>query len=152
MLDYAIRKSESAAGRVLLLMALSAIAMLGLTWLSIAVWGWLVLAVSQPLAAAITGTIFIVIPVLAFLASRALKPKPETKKEPSDADKNTGSDDVVSRGMRIAERMAPDSPIAALLVALLAGLGSVSLPAALNPFIIKIMDDVESYPENKTTN
>lgn len=152
MLDYAIRKSESAAGRVLFLMALSAIALLGLAWLSIAVWGWLVLAVSQPLAAAITGTIFIVIPVLVFLASRAIYPKPEAKKEHSDADKNTGPDDVVSRGMRIAERMAPDSPIAALLVALLAGLGSVSLPAALNPFIIKIMDDVESYPENKTTN
>jgi hypothetical protein len=51
--------------------------------------------------------------------------------------------------MQLAERMAPDSPLAALLVALLAGLGSVSLPAALNPFLIKIMDDVESLPENR---
>ncbi|MBA4226437.1 MAG: hypothetical protein C0456_07370 [Hyphomonas sp.] len=152
MLNYAIRKSESALGRILLLVALSTIAMLGLVWLSIAVWGWFALIVAQPLAAAITGGVFICISLLGYLVSRSMTARPEAKNEASDTEKMTGSDDVVARGMRIAERMAPDSPMAALLVALLSGLGSVSLPAALSPFLIKIMDDAERLPGSRTTN
>lgn len=150
MLDYAIWKSEKALGRVLLLLLLSTVAVLGLVWLSIAAWGWLALTVSQPLAAAITGATFVSISLFAYLVSRSTKGDPETKNEVPHTDKMTGSDEVVSRGMRIAERMAPDSPLAALLVALLAGLGSVSLPAALNPFLIKIMDDVENSSDTST--
>jgi hypothetical protein len=152
MLDYAIRKSERALGRVLILLVLSTIAMLGLVWLSIAAWGWLSLVVSQAFAAAIIGGSFVVISVLAYLLSRSIRAEPEKKDEDHHSDRMNGSDDVVARGMRLAERMAPDSPLAALLVALLAGLGSVSLPAAFNPFLIKIMDDVENFPENRPGN
>lgn len=150
MLDFAIRKSENALERVLFTLVLSSVAMLGLVWLSIAIAGWLALVVPPPTAAAITGGIFFAISLLAYVIGRAVRHRPKAKTEGLGAQSKT--EDVTSRAIRIAERMAPDTPVIATLVALLAGLGSVSLPAALNPFLNKILDDVEKAPEAHTRN
>lgn len=150
MLDFAIRKSEDALARILSMLVLCAFAMLGLVWLSIAASGLLAQVVSVPTAAAITGSAVLGVSLVIFLMSRAFKPGPRV--DVADAGASERADDVTSRAMKIAEKMAPDTPMAALLVALLAGLGSVSLPPVLNPFLNKIMDDVEKLPDTRTTN
>lgn len=147
MLDLAIRKSERALSRVVFHLVLAASAMLGLVWLSIAAAGWLALAVSAPAAAAITGAILVGITALAYLLSRVSRSQESA--EAPDEKKNTGNDDLISRASRIAERMAPDSPVLALLIALFAGLASVALPAALNPFLNKFLDDVDKLPDGR---
>ncbi len=153
MLDFAIRKSENAIERILFRVILSAIAMLGLVWLSIAAAGWLALALPPPAAAGITGGVIVCISLFAYFVVRAGRAESKASTEASGAgSQSSRSDDVISRAIGIAERMAPDSPLTALLFALLAGLGSVSLPAALNPFLNKILDDVEKMPEVRVRN
>lgn len=152
MFDFAIRKSENALERILLRVILSAIAMLGLVWLSIAAAGWLALAVPPPAAAAITGGVFIGLALLAYFVARAGRTEAKASTEESGANSHSQTEDVVSRAIGIAERMAPDTPLAAFLLALLAGLGSVSLPAAVNPFLNKILDDFEKSPDARVRN
>ncbi len=152
VLDFTIRKSENALERILFRVILSAIAMLGLVWLSIAAAGWVALAVAPPAAAAITGGVFVGIALIAYFVAGARKAESRANNEASAANSHSKSDDVISRAIGIAERMAPDSPLTALLFALLAGLGSVSLPPALNPFLNKILDDVEKMPEVRVRN
>ncbi|MFN4025424.1 MAG: hypothetical protein ACK4MQ_11370 [Hyphomonas sp.] len=145
MLDLAIRKSERALSRVVFHLFLAAGAMLGLVWLSIAAAGWLALAVSAPAAAAITGLILGGSTALAYLVSRVSRSQESA--EAPDVKKNPANDDLISRAARIAERMAPDSPMLALLIALFAGVASVTLPAALNPFLNKFLDDIDRLPD-----
>lgn len=152
MLDFAIRKSENALERVLFRVVLSAVALLGLVWLSIAATGWLALAVPPPAAAAITGGIFIGITVIAYFVARAGRAEAKASAEDSAANSHSKTDDVVARAIALAERMAPDTPLAAFLFALLAGIGSVSLPAAVNPFLSKILDDFEKSPDVRVRN
>lgn len=59
MRDDAIGKSVNGLGWVGPLHGLSAIATLGLVWLSVAAWGWLALIASLSFAAAITGGLLI---------------------------------------------------------------------------------------------
>lgn len=152
MLDLAIRKSENVLERILFRLVLSAIAMLGLTWLSIAVTGWLALAIPAPAAAAITGAVLLCLSLLVYFVTAARARKSKGKTETAGRGTTSKSDDVISRAIGIAERMAPNNPLAALLFAVLAGVGSVNLPAALNPFLNKILDDVEKMPEVRTRN
>jgi len=151
MLDFAIRKSETAIGRAAFMLVLAAIAVLGLVWLSIAAAGWLLLVVSPPAAAAITGVTFIGISAVAYFVSRTERTASDAKSE-ALAGNDLKTEDMISRATRIAERMAPDAPMAALSFALLAGLASVSLPAALNPFLNKILDDVDKTSEVRIDN
>jgi len=120
--------------------------------LSIAAAGWIALTVPPQAAAAITGLIFIGLSLSAYLISRAMTAEARSEIEVPGTEASSRPEDVISRGMRIAERMAPDTPIAALVVALLAGLGSVRLPEALSPFLHKVMDDVEKMPDARATN
>ncbi len=147
MLDFAIRKSEDALGRVVSMLVLSAMGMLGLVWLSIAASGLLAQVVSPPAAAAITGSGILGVCVLTYLLSRTFRQAP--KLQLPEAEASIRADDVTSRAMRIAEKMAPGTPMLALVFALFAGLGSVSLPAALNPFLNKILDDFEQLPDTR---
>lgn len=145
VLDFAIRKSEGAINRVIFLLVVAAVAVLGLVWLSIAATSWLALIFSPPAAAAITGGVILFIAGIAYLSSRSARP--DTKSEIQVAT-NPRNEDLISRATRAAERMVPDSPIVAVLVALLAGLISVRLPAEMTPFLNKILDDFENKPEN----
>ncbi len=147
MLEFAIRKSEDALERILFRFVLASIAMLGLVWLSVALAGWLALVVSPPAASAITGGIFLGLSLSAYFILRAMRANAHSKSESFGAGASPKAEDVTSRAIRIAERMAPDTPIIATLIALLAGLSSVMLPAALSPFLNKILDDFEKAPE-----
>jgi hypothetical protein len=142
MLDLAIQKSESVIARAVLMLVIAAIGMLGLVWLSIALAGWLSTLVSPNLATTITGASIVGLAGLAYATMRASGRKSESTNgnaEP-DAPKNA---DVISRAVSIAERMAPETPITALVVALLAGIASVGLPDSLSPFLNKALDEVE---------
>jgi hypothetical protein len=142
MLDLAIRKSEDAIGRVFSTLALASVAMLGLVWLSVAVAGWLAVVVPPPLAAAITGGSLFAAAAIAFFWNKSAQAVAKANKAAQGA-VSPKTDDLISRATRIAERMAPGSPMAALTFALVAGIASVSLPPTLNPFLGKILDDVE---------
>lgn len=145
MFDQVIRKSESALTRVVLMILLSAIAMLGLVWLSIAIAGWYASMMAPSLAAAMTGVTILAVVGVAFAMADASASASRARAKPAPpAARKT--DDVVSRATSIAERLAPDTPIIAVAVALAAGIASVSLPDEMSPFLNKILDDVENAP------
>jgi hypothetical protein len=145
MFDQVIRKSESALARVVLTIVLGAIAMLGLVWLSIALAGWYASMMGPSLAAAMTGVTILAVAGIAFALADASASASRTRaKAAAPAPRKT--DDVVSRATSIAERMAPDTPMVAVAVALAAGIASVSLPDEMSPFLNKILDDVENAP------
>jgi hypothetical protein len=145
MIDYAIRKSENAIGRVVVTLVLCAIAMLGFVWLSIAAAAGLALVLPPAVAAAITGAVIVVIAFVAYGITHKGS-ESEEKSEASDSRSSAAGDDLTARAMLIAERMAPDSPLAAVVFALLTGLGAVGMPAAFTPFLNKILDDIEKTP------
>jgi len=134
---------------VVFLLILAVVAMLGLVWVSIAVAGLLALELSPPLAAAITGGAMIATTALTFLLSRAVCVNAEP--DVAAVSSSTGQD-LISRATGISERMAPDWPMFAIVFALLAGLASVSVPSTLNPFLNKILDDLEKFPVNQRHN
>lgn len=147
-LDFALRKSETALGRILTTLVLAAIAMLGLVWLSIAAAGWLAYAVAPPVAAAIVGGVFVILAGLAFRLQRSANARSREAAKAAAARLNA-ADDLMLRATRIAEGMAPDTPLAALAFALLAGVASVALPPTFSPYLAKILDDVEQSPDEK---
>ena len=151
MLDLAIRKSEGALARAVSSLALAAVAMLGLVWLSIAAASWLAGWVAPPLAAAITGASILAAASILFVRIKSQQAEAKANKT-AQAATSPGTDDLISRATRIAERMAPESPMAALTFALLAGLASVSIPPTLNPFLGKILDDVEKASDTHVKN
>lgn len=148
MLDFAVQKAESFIGRAAFMLVIVAIGMLGLVWLSIAATGWLSALMAPPLAAAITGGLFAGLAGLAYAIERMSRQKPDSPSKEADppANKNT---DVISRATSIAERMAPDSPLLALVIALVAGIASVHLPASITPFLNKVLDEVENRPDGR---
>ncbi len=147
-LDFAIRKSETALGRVVTTLVLAAVAMLGLVWLSIALTGWLAHAVAPPVAAAIVGGGLILIALLVFRLKNAANTRSSDAAKVAAASARK-TDDLMSRATRIAQGMAPDTPLAALAFALLAGIASVMLPATFSPYLAKILDDMDRSPDEK---
>jgi len=142
MFDLAIQKSESVIARAVFMLVIAAIGMLGLVWLSIALAGWLSTLVSPPLAAAITGASFAGLAGLSYAVMQMSGRKPKKASGSAEPAATTNAD-VISRAVSIAEKMAPESPITALVIALLAGIASVHLPDSLSPFLNKALDDVE---------
>lgn len=151
MLDLVIRNSGSVFGRAVFALSLAAISVLSLVWLSIAVAGWYASMVSPALAAALTGVTFAAIAGLVYLGDRVFRSSADSKPKDTAASPRK-TEDLISRATVIAERMAPDSPVVAVIVALLAGIASVSLPAAMSPILNKILDDVEKSPEGRIHN
>ena len=146
MFDQVIRKSESALARVVLTIVLGAIAMLGLVWLSIALAGWYASMMGPSLAAATTGVTILAAASVAFAMADASANAARARAKTATPPAPHKTDDLVTRATSIAERMAPDTPMVAVAVALAAGIASVSLPEEMNPFLNKILDDVENAP------
>lgn len=130
------------------MIVIAAIAMIGLVWLSIALAGWLSSLIAPSLAAAIIGGSFAGIAALAYAVARMARHNPKSASKQSDtvSDKNA---DLISRATSMAERLAPDSPIIALIIALVAGIASVHLPDSMSPFLKRVLDDVEKKPNGR---
>jgi hypothetical protein len=148
MLDLAIRKSGDIFSRIGFLAALSVIAMLGLVWLSIALTELLALTVPTPWAPAITGGVLILIAASLYAV---LNPSRRAARPAALAASEAKPDELITRATRVAERMAPDSPVMALMVAVAAGWMSVRVPASLTPLLNKLMDEVENAPGGRAT-
>lgn len=143
VLDTAIRKSGAAISRVPFLLLLSVIAVLGLVWLSIALTELLALVAPPPWAPAITGVIFLALAALGYLLDQSARKR---AKPSALTVSGTNSEELITRATRLAERMAPDSPMMALTVAVAAGWVSVSVPPSLTPLLGKLMDEIEKAP------
>ncbi len=148
MLDLAIRKSGDIISRIGFLAALSFIALLGLVWLSIALTELLALTVPTPWAPAITGGVLILIAASIYAV---MKPAQRAARPAAVAAGDAKPDELITRATRMAERMAPELPVMALLVALAAGWMSVRVPASLTPLLSKLMDEIENAPRGRAS-
>jgi hypothetical protein len=148
MLDLAIRKSGDIFSRIGFLAALSVIAMLGLVWLSIALTELLALTVPTPWAPAITGGVLILIGASIFAVTQSSR---RAARQVALAATPEKPDELITRATRVAEQMAPDSPMMALTVALAAGWMSVRVPPSLTPLLNKLMDEMEKAPAARAT-
>jgi len=146
MLDLAIRKSGNIINRIGFLAALSVTALLGLVWLSIALTELLALTVPTPWAPAITGGLLILIAASIFAVTQSSR---RAARPLALAAAPERPDELITRATRVAERMAPDAPVLALLTALAGGWMSVRVPASLTPLLNKLMDEVEKAPDGR---
>lgn len=130
------------------MLVIAAMGMTGIVWLSIALAGWLSSMMAPALAAAIIGGGFAGVAALACVVMRMSRQKQKSISRQSDAASEKTAD-VIFRATSLAERMAPDSPIIALIIALVAGIASVHLPDSISPFLNKVLDDIDKKPNGR---
>lgn len=111
-------------------------AVIGLVWLSVALYGLLSLVISPPFAAGVVAAGFLVAPLWVISRRASGESKQLSTEKPVGAESHN---ELIAMVTEAAEKMAPSTPLTAMAFALTGGALSVHVPTAVTPLLLRLV-------------